>query len=288
MCGGANAQTDVGAGEFALGAVLSATGYGASIGVPMMLSGAGGAASGVATADQLKKQNDIAAAGIVQQGQLQKEGEANVSNLVGSTIATSNATSAAKTAQQLSSYRAALQNSSAVDSSASPNVPGASKAYKSEQGTASTTANDYVGALAKSAATTEGTQLERVGEGEGIASTASNLGLLNTQSNEQNYVTQLKMKAVTANPWLNSLGMLLKGAGAAYGAAGALGGAASAGGTQAAGDALGDGTAGLGLAPSAVQTAGTIGATGVPSTLGNTMAGAFGNGMNGATAGAPF
>ena len=249
MCGGANGQTDVGAGEFALGAVLSATGYGASVGVPLMLSGAGSAASGVATADQLRKQDQITAAGILKQGQMQKEGSNDVSNLVSNNIAKSAATTQAKTAQQLQAYRDALQQSNGISQSASPNVPGASKAYKAEQGVAGSTANNYIDALAKSAATTQGTQLERIGENQGIASTAGQLGLLNQQSAEQNYVTQLQVRATQANPWLQSLGMLLKGAGAAYGAAGGL---ASAGGAADVGAEAG-GTVGT-----AADTAGTI------------------------------
>jgi len=286
MCGGANGQTDIGGAETILGGILTATGYGAGVGIPMMLGGAGTVASGVATADQLKQQNDIAAAGIIQQGMLQKRGESDVGNLVSSKIAQSTATAQQKTAQQLAAYRSALTQSSAIDSSASPNVPGASKAYKAEQGTASTTANTYVNALANSAAVTQGTQLERVGEGEDIASTAGQLGLLSTQSNEQNYVTQLQMKATQANPWLNSLGMLLKGAGAAYGAVGGLASGAATVGSQAAdtANALGDGTTGLGLAGNTVanyNSALNLGGS-IPSTMGSSMVGAFGTGAGGA------
>lgn len=200
------------------------------------LAAAGAATSSYATHQQLTKQDSIAAAGIIKQGDMQKQGENDVSATTGQ-LAKSNATTQQQTNAQLAAYRSALQQSSGISNSADPNVPGASKAYKASQATAGATAGTYVDALAKSAATTEGTQLERVGENQDMAQTATNLGVLNQQSQEQNYVTQLKVRATQANPWLSSLGTLMSAAGTAFGGAAGMAGGATVGATSAAGDA---------------------------------------------------
>lgn len=208
----------------------------------------------------LVNQDKIAAQGIITQGALQKQGEGDVTSLTGQ-LAKSNATTLAKSAGQLSDYQNALKQSSLITNSADPNVPGADKAYKSEQAKASGGAQDYVNAIAGSAATTQGTDLERVGENEKIGDTAGQLGLLNTQASEQNYLTKLKIQAVQPNPWLEGLGQVLKGAGAvmSFGAAGAAGAAAGAAG---AGAGTGIGATALsgsaGLATGATAAGGNI------------------------------
>lgn len=210
---------------------------------------AGTATEGYAQHQQLSKQNDIAAAGIIKQGQMQKQGENEVSKLTG-TVAQSNAKTQDATNKQLDAYRSALQQGAGISSSASPNVPGASKAYKAEQGVSGANASDYVQGLAKSAAVTNGTQLERVGENQQIGDTASNLGLLNQKSQEQNYLTKLQVQSTQANPWLMGLGTLLQGAGMGMGmgagVAAAKGASIGAASTIGAGTAAADSSVGAG------------------------------------------
>jgi hypothetical protein len=182
------------------------------------LSMAGTAVGSYAQAQQLRKQDEITAQGITAQTQLQKQGEAAVSDTT-KNFQDSTAAVQQKSAQQLGAYTQALQQANGISTSANPNVPGASKAYGAEKAAAGSSAADYVNAIAQSAATTEGTQLERINEGQQEAQTATTLGDLSRQSQEQNYVTQLKVRATQANPWLTSLGMLLQGAGTAYGIA---------------------------------------------------------------------
>jgi hypothetical protein len=191
------------------------------------LAAAGAATSSYAQNQQLKSQDKIAAEGIIKQGQLQKQGQADVSTQIGS-LAKSNAASLKTSNDQLAQYRAALQQGSGISSSASPGVGGSNKAYKTAQTAAGTSASDYVGKIADSAATTQGTQLERVGEGEQMGDTAGKLGLLSGQASEQNYLTKLKVQSTQENPWLSGLGMALSAAGGASGGWGA--GIAAAGG----------------------------------------------------------
>jgi|GEM_PF-3888218 len=226
MCNG-NAGVDAGGAEVAAGAALTATGYGSAIGIPLMLSGAGSATNAYAQNQQLKAQNNAAAEGIIKQGQIQQQGGNDVGAATKS-VAQSNAKIQAAQASQLASYRTALQQGSGLSQSADTNVAGTSKAFKEQEGTAGASASNYVNALANSAATTEGTQLERVGENETLANTAGQLGALSNQSNEQNYLTKLKVQATQANPWLTGLGTLLEAGGAVAGAAGGGGAATDA------------------------------------------------------------
>lgn len=228
-------------------------GYGSeALYIGAAMAAAGAATTSYANSQQLKKQDQIAAAGIIKQGEFQRKGEADVSSTIGQ-VAKSNALTQSKANDQLAQYRAALQQGSGTSNSASPNVPGAGKAYKSAQATAGASANDYVGKLATSAATTQGTQLERVNEGEQMGDTATKLGLLNNQAQNQNYLTKLQIQQTQANPWLKGLGTLLSVAGTAVGGAGALSGAAS--GAETAAEAAGAaGSIGSGAA-------GTIGLT---------------------------
>lgn len=188
------------------------------------LAAASAATSAVANNQANKKQDQIAAEGIVKQGQLNKQAVANVDQTTKS-VSQSNADAQAKQASTLQNFRQSLQQSNNISGSAEPGVPGASKAYKAAQTQATGSANAYVGNIAQSAATTEGTQLERVDEGNKLADTAGKLGLISGQSNEQNYLTQLKERAVQPNPWLQSLSGLL---GAASGPFSAAAGAAQA------------------------------------------------------------
>lgn len=205
-------------------------GYGSeTLYIGAALAAAGAATSSYATSQQLKAQDKIAAQGILKQGALQKQGEADVSSTIGQ-VAKSNAKTQASANDQLAQYRAALQQGSGISQSASPGIPGASKAYKGEQAVAGASAQNYTDAIAKSAATTQGTQLERVDENQSMADTAGKLGILSGESANQNYLTKLQVQSTRANPWLTGLGSLMSAAG---GASGALGAGISAAGSAA-------------------------------------------------------
>lgn len=183
------------------------------------LAAAGAATSSYAQNQQLKKQDQIAAQGIIKQGQFQKQGEADVATTIGQ-VAKSNAKTQDTANDQLAQYRAALQQGAGINASASPNVPGAGKAYKGAQAVAGAGAKDYTDAIAGSAATTQGTQLERVGENEQLADTAGKLGQLQGQAQNENYLTKLKVQSTQANPWLTGLGSLMSAAGSGWAGAG--------------------------------------------------------------------
>lgn len=248
------------------------------------LAAAGAATNSYATSQQLKKQDSIAAAGIIKQGEFQKQGNADVASTTKS-LAQSNADAQAKTNQQLAAYHAALQQSSGINQSASPNVPGSSKAYKDAQTTAGASASDYVNKIASSAATTQGTQLERVSENEKMGDTAGKLGMLQNSSNEQNYLTKLQVQSVKANPWLQGLGTLMSAAGVAFGGAAGMGGSAAgaAGTAGAAAEGAGlVGTGSAGIGAGALAGAGFGAGAGAGLGAAGAAAGSFGAGAVGA------
>lgn len=210
---------------------------------------AGQLTSAYAQNQVLKKQNDAAAAGIIAQGNLQKNAESQVA---GTTKTIANETPQATSAAQLASFQKALSQETPNSNAADPSVPGASKAFKAEQGVATGDASKYVNAIAGSAATTEGTQLERVQEGQQLGNQASSLGLLAGQSQEQSYLTKLQIQSQQANPWLTALSTGLK----AYGAVGSFTGGGGGASMSPLADAQGLAAAQPGL-ESAVQ--GTMG-----------------------------
>lgn len=272
MC---SAGQGAGIGETGLGAALLASGFGAPLGAGLIASGVGTGLSATAQQNALDKQNQIAAQGIIKQGQLERQGDQIVKSTTNS-LAQSNANTQAASAKQLAAYQAALENGAAQSKSASPTIPGASKAYSTEQARSSGSAQDYVNAIANSAATTEGTQLERVGEGETMGQAATNLGQVQGQSNEQNYLTKLQTQSVQANPWMEAFGTALQAAGAASMGAGALGagagaGSATVGGADAgsiAASAAPGGSIDLGTLPS-MTIANPAGSPGVFGSIGN-------------------
>lgn len=214
MCMGNNSLV----GDVMTDAVLAVADYASagSLTPELAATVAGQVTSAYAQQQMLKQQNDAAAAGIIKQGQIQKSAE---DTTAATTAKIASSTPAQQTAQQLASFQKAIQQSAPEQGSASPNVPGASKAYKATQATAGAGAQDYLSKIAGSAAVTEGTQLERVQEGQLLGATATQLGGLQQQSNEQSYLTKLQIQSAQANPWLTALSTGLK----AYGAAGSMG-----------------------------------------------------------------
>lgn len=187
--------------------------YGAeTVWISAALAAAGAATTAYAQNQQMRKQDQIAAQGIIKQGALQKQGEGDVGQTIGR-VAQSNAKTQGAANDQLAQYHAALQAGSGASGAANPVVPGSSKAFKGAQATAGASAQDYVGKIAQSAATTQGTQLERVGENEDMADTAGKIGLLNGQAQNENYLTKLRIQSTQADPWLMGLGSLMSAAG---------------------------------------------------------------------------
>lgn len=187
---------------------------GAEVAIPAIISALGAGTSAVAADQAAKKQDKDAAAGIMRQAELQKEASGEVNKRI-QTIAQSNPDAERDTAQ--AGFMDAIKKARANGAPFST-VPGAASSRFSEESAA---ASDAQGAentqLASNSARLLAPSLQRLHEGEGIADTTAQLGLLGSRSAGENFLTRLRIAGRRTNPWISALGTGLS----AYGSASA-------------------------------------------------------------------
>lgn len=182
------------------------SGYGLAAGAVISAIGAG--TSMYAQNQNQKNQNNQLAQNIEQEQNLEKEGANQVAQTT-SKVAQANANGPAQ--QLLQKYQQALTQANPTQAISS--VPGGSKRYAESAASAKANVNDYANAMASNSAITGGAQLSRIGTGNDIADTASNLGLLNGQATNASGVLNAQLKGDQANPWTTALGSIVQGVG---------------------------------------------------------------------------
>jgi hypothetical protein len=170
----------------------------------------GTGASAYANNQNLRKQDNQAAASIIKEGALNSQAGADVAK-TNAAIAKSNPDNTQK--QQNAAYLAALQQAQPTQAGVNPGVKGASKRYNQATANSQQDVNDYARSTASNLASTAAPQLQRINEGNVIANTASKLGLLNDTANAQGGLLKTQLAGDQADPWLSSIGTLLQGAG---------------------------------------------------------------------------
>lgn len=173
------------------------------------LSAAGTGANSYAQNQNMRKQDNQLAASTIKQGGINSQAENAVSKLNDS-IARSNPDDATK--QQTAAYLQAAQQA-AKTSTTNPTVPGGSKRYSQAVAGSKADISDYARATAGNAAAVAAPQLQRMGEGNQIADTASQLGRYNDTSASEQGILRTQLAGDQANPWLSSLSQVLSGAG---------------------------------------------------------------------------
>lgn len=158
----------------------------------------------------LRNQDKQAAASIAAQGNLNKQASQQVTNLT-KNVAASDPAAAQK--QQMAAYLSAIQQAAPVQSTANVGTPGASNRFVQASANSKNDVSNYARSTASALASTAAPQLQRINEGNQIANTASNLGLLQDQSNAQSGILKTQLAGDQANPWLTSLSQVLQGAG---------------------------------------------------------------------------
>lgn len=158
----------------------------------------------------LKNQDNQAAASIRNQMTLNNKAESDV-NTLNQSVARSNPQDAQKA--QDAAYVAAIRNASATQGTVNPAVKGASKRYGDAVAGSQADVNNYARSTANNLAATVAPQLQRIGEGNQIADTASQLGIINDASNSEQGLLRTRLAGDAANPWLSSLGTILQGTG---------------------------------------------------------------------------
>ena len=161
----------------------------------------------------MRKEDNQTAQSIINQSQINAKAEKAVGDL-NSSIAKSNPAQAQT--QQNAAYVKALQDANLVQGTSIPGVSGASKRYNQAATAARSDVNNYARQTASNLAATAAPQLQRIGEGNQIANTASDLGLLNDQSSAEQALLKTRLAEDQANPWLTSVATLLQGAGQGY------------------------------------------------------------------------
>jgi len=143
---------------------------------------AGTGATAYANNQNLRKQDSQTASSIIKQGALNSQATSDV-NKVNAAIARSSPQDAQKA--QNAAYLKALQEAQPTQSGVNPGVKGASKRYGDASAASQQDVGNYARATASNLAATAAPQIQRIGEGNAIANTASNLGLLNDSSGAQ-------------------------------------------------------------------------------------------------------
>lgn len=158
----------------------------------------------------MRKQDNQTAQSIIRQGDLTKQAGQQVKSLTDK-IAGSNPDDAVK--QQNAAYLSALQQANPTQSTVSPAVGGASKRYTQATDAAKSDVANYGRSTASALAKTAAPQLQRIGEGNEIANTASNLGLISDASGAESGLLKTRLAGDSTNPWLGALSQVLQGAG---------------------------------------------------------------------------
>lgn len=174
------------------------------------LSAAGSGVNAYSQNQNMRTQDNQAAAATIKQGAINSQAEKATGNLNAS-IAKSNPADAQKA--QMAAYMQALQQAQPTQSTTNAPVPGGSNRFAQASAASKADVANYARATANNTAAVAAPALQRIGEGNQIADTASQLGLLNDQSAQEQGILKTQLAGDQANPWLTSLSGVLQGAG---------------------------------------------------------------------------
>jgi hypothetical protein len=170
------------------------------------VSALGGGVTAYSNNQATKARDQATAANIMQQQQLQRQGQQQVSDTV-KKVAASNPDSEKQVAER--DFLAALQRGHAGNDSSDPALSGAGQRYAEE----SVAANKASGAQAKDMAATqaavEAPTYQRLNEGNTVADAASKLSLLRDQAEGQNAIGQLRIGSIAPSQAGSALGSFL-------------------------------------------------------------------------------
>lgn len=185
--------------------------------LPLILAGAGKAINAKADQGALAAQDREAAANVARQAGLNREGDTKVSQAV-SKIAASNPQEAID--QRRTAYLEALRRTQPEASAAMPATPGASERFAEDLNAADATAQTRGANEASTLANLEAPGVQRQAEGNLVAETGSDLGLLAGKSRSEDYLSKLRLARIRPSASLKAFGSILSGAGSGLAANG--------------------------------------------------------------------
>lgn len=168
------------------------------------------------TIETQKKQDDQAAAGIIQQQGRQRQADDKVDKAV-QELGQSTAQDERRKAYK--SYTDALSANKRSSAVGMPEGIGGD-AFKQASADATASVDQYGKTNAGLMATIEGAGSQRMNEGFGYGQLGTELNLVGRQAQGDDFINSLKLKGIQRNPWLDFAGGVMTGAGGAMGGAG--------------------------------------------------------------------
>lgn len=203
--------------------------------IPAVLSLVSAGSNYIDARNQRRKSDNIALDSMRQNSERQKRADA-VNSQLAADIGKS--TNVAEKGKRLTDYMAQLQGGRGDAMSGVGQIAGASSAYAADAAKAALGIEGYGQDYAGLMSTLDSAGDQRRREGRSMTDAATNIGLIGREQEGADRVTQLRLKGVRSNPWLQALSAV------AQGAAMASAGGAFGGGSAASGMSIADGSAG--------------------------------------------
>jgi hypothetical protein len=158
------------------------------------------------------EQDSQLASSLRQQAQLQDQASQASNKLIQQTA---DSTPAAAKSSLLSQYTAQLASKKALTSSGLNQVGNVSNAYNQDANAAASGISNYGSTTANLLSNIDAPELQRQNENANLTAFGSNIGLIKSNSDADNFLAQMRLRGITANPYLTALGGLGTGMGSA-------------------------------------------------------------------------
>jgi len=167
-----------------------------------------------------RKQDAALAAQIRNQGAKQKEADVKVGQLIGQEKALTPKPQQAAEEQAM----AAVRSANAPSATAALNVPGAvSKAYEGAKGNAALGISDYGNTMGDLMARTDAPRQARLDFAKNLGDYSTGIGQISRAARGQQFLDQMRLNAIRANPWLTATQQIAGAAASSYGGGGGWG-----------------------------------------------------------------
>ncbi|MEN5115842.1 hypothetical protein ABE488_00695 [Luteimonas sp. TWI662] len=192
--------------------------------IPYIIMAAAAGAQQYNTTRTANRQDAQAAAGIRQQGVRQQEADNRVHEQV---AAMEGSTAADERAQRLDEYLTGLRrNRPSIESGLTPNV--GSAAFRGDSARAAGDVQDYATRAAGLLSRIDAPAMQRQGEAFDYGRLATDIGLIGRQSAGDQFISDLRLRAIRRNPWIDAASQVAGAYGGSLAMSGAGTGAASA------------------------------------------------------------
>lgn len=176
---------------------------------PYALAALAGGASYYNTSNTARKQDQAATQGIQQQAKRQQQADQQVSEELDQ-LATSNAEDERQAS--MDQYLTQLRRTRSAANNATPQVAGASQRYTQDVTDRAAQSDATATRVADLMSRINAPAYQRLNEGQNSAQLASDINQIKRSSEGDDFITQLRVKSISRNPWLDAL----SSAGSAY------------------------------------------------------------------------